>query len=154
MQIFFAILKTDSDRDYSVTLISRETLLMLVEQEFGAHIRKDCDNDATGIHGKTLNYLSTRYPLVRLYEYTVGGARMFLNGAHGMGAVYEMRAVELVEAMRDNLTRAIEKSIDDVRAELILKVLTRTDGAEATARLARIREVMDADRKGMMRFLE
>jgi hypothetical protein len=34
MQTFFAIIKTNADREYSVTLITRETILTLVEQEF------------------------------------------------------------------------------------------------------------------------
>jgi hypothetical protein len=105
------------------------------------------------MYGKALNYLCSRFPLVRLYEYTLAGARLFMAGAHGIGPVYELRAVELVQQMHDYLTRAIDQSLNQVRVDIVQKVIDIADGTNAEHCMKRIREVMDSDHSGLMQYL-
>jgi hypothetical protein len=153
MQTFFALIKTDHDREYTVSLVTTETVLTVIEDEFDKNERERCEGSNSPIEAAKFK-LATKWVLVEFFPYDLGGAQAFLKSARGLGSVYELRAIQFVQALRDDLGRAVDRSLDAVRAKVAQSLLSRViDPANASSRVDYVRKVLDAGAEELIQLL-
>jgi hypothetical protein len=152
MHTFFALIKTDYDRDYTVSLITTETILTVIAEEFDGGTREHCEKSDKPLEVAKFK-LATKWVLVEFFPYDVNGALSFLKSARGFGAAYELRAIQLVQGMRDELTRAIDRSLDGIRAKIAHTLLSRVDTSNVTNRVDYVRNVLNASLDELMQML-
>jgi hypothetical protein len=152
MKNFFAIIKTEENRDYSVVFMTLDAILSAVDNEFDARTRNNCESAPSPVSAAQ-NFLGDKWKRVEFFTYDMAGASELLWAARGLGPVYELRAVELVQVLRNSLDRLLESSLNEVRAYCIQKRLTRADGTISAQRLEGVRHLLDASASELIALL-
>jgi hypothetical protein len=153
MQNFFALIKTDYDRDYTVSLFTAETILTAIAEEFDCHAREHCEQQAAQLLEVAKYKLATKWVLVEFFPYDLCGALAFLKSARGFGMAHELRAVQLVQSMRDDLTNALESSLNGIRAKVAQALLSRVETCNATNRVDYVRNILNAGPEELLQIM-
>jgi hypothetical protein len=152
MHTFFALIKSDHVTDHTATLITTETILCFVEQEFDKATREQCEKSDSPIFAAKLK-LATKWALVEFFPYDLNGARSFLKVARGMGMINELQSVKLVQGMRDHLTHAIDRSLNVIRANVAHTLLSRVTDESAVGQVDYVRNILNAGPDELIQIL-
>jgi type IV pilus biogenesis protein CpaD/CtpE len=152
MHTFFALIKADHEIEHTATLITTETILSAVEQEFDKEAREHCEKSDSPVFAAKLK-LATKWALVEFFPYDLNGARSFLKVARGMGIANELQAVKLVQGMRDHLTHAIDRTLNVIRANVAHTLLARVTDDSAPSQVDYVRNILNAGPDELIQIL-